>query len=398
MLTQNLHHQLRNIPFFERFSETQFDHLIEKGETRDVPAEQVLFEENDPALELFLILKGAVQISGTNVNGEQIDLARLEAGHFFGELALADGGERTASAKTLEDAQFFVLSRQSFIQLLSESPQLLSEVISSISQKIRGSNTQYFEEQLDKQAQLLHMEKERNQLMTQLVTGVAHEFNTPLGIMKTSAHILSDTLQEADLDEETAEDLTDTCQLIDTQVARMDYLIQTFKSISPSEVYAHVSEVRWPEFFGEFERFYRSNSYMELPLEIDLSESAKTLPWMGYAEVLNDILMHLLLNVEIHAYPEGEGKVLIGLDTSGDDFTLTLRDWGRGLDNDTLKQAFSPFFTTQRLQGCTGLGLAVVHNWVVYALQGQIHMISEQGCEVTLRFPQKLNTQNRSNS
>lgn len=386
--------QLKQIPFFERFDETQFSHLIEKGEIREYPAEHYLFRENDEALELFLILKGEVQILGTNAKGEFVDLAHLQSGQFFGELALADGGERTASAVTLEASQCFVLSRMAFIQLLSESPQLLSEVISSISQKIRSSNTQYFEEQLDKQARLLNMEQERNQLLSQLVTGVAHEFNTPLGIMKTSANIFEEMIQDLQLNEQDKDDLRDTSQLINTQVDRMHYLIQTFKSISPSEIYAQLEAVEWDVQMQEFLKLYQGNSYRDLKLNVEITEAAQAQTWWGYPDILNEILMNLFLNVELHAYPLEDGAVDLKLDYADGMFKLALQDYGRGMPPDVLAQAFRPFVTTERMQGCSGLGLAVVHNLVVYALRGSVEMRStpDQGSCVTLIFPERVQT------
>lgn len=393
---------LEQVPFFSGFSPAQLQGLMAAGELRTQPAQTPVFQEGDPAKELFLIVAGRVQIQRHNAQQAEVVLAEVGPGAFFGELALADGGVRTASVRTLEDCQFFVLSREQFIQELARSPQLLSEVIASISTKIRHSNTQYFEEQLQKQAQLLTQERQRHLSMARMVMGMAHELNTPLGIVQTTTSILHEQGEQlAEQAQAQGPEILEACELIQDHLTRMRQLIQSFKSLSPAEVYTSLETIRWPEFLQAFEELYQQSSYRNLPLVTEISGQAAQHSWWGYPEILNDILMHLLLNAEAHAYPRHAGPVKLSLDylSASQQFRLEVADQGLGIAEQHLQEVQEPFFTTCRMQGFTGLGLTSVYNWVTTALQGEFKLRSVVGAGtcIEILFPAALGAVDHSN-
>ena len=112
--------------------------------------------------------------------------------------------------------------------------------------------------------------------------------------------------------------------------------------------------------------------------------------WIGNAGHLAEVLLNLLSNVERYAYPgHGGGRVEIVLDADNESFSLTVRDFGRGIPTDDLDRIWEPFFTTGRTLGGTGLGLAVVNNLVTDGMRGTVDITSEpgHGTAVHLRFP-----------
>jgi signal transduction histidine kinase len=122
-----------------------------------------------------------------------------------------------------------------------------------------------------------------------------------------------------------------------------------------------------------------------------------TQEWLGYPGYLTQVLLNLLTNVERYAYdPAVGGQVDIVL--TGDDkaytptFTVTVRDFGRGIPLEEQDKVFEPFYTTGRAKGGTGLGLAIVHNIVTIALKGSIHLQSQpgQGTAFQITFPQRV--------
>ena len=64
-------------------------------------------------------------------------------------------------------------------------------------------------------------------------------------------------------------------------------------------------------------------------------------------------------------------------------------DDGCGMSADVRRQAFNPFFTTRRHQGCTGLGLHIVYSIVTDRLGGRLDLDSEpgRGTRIELRLP-----------
>ena len=92
---------------------------------------EIIFDEGDAGIDLYVIQSGQVQISRTSSEGERI-VAKLGPGEFFGEMGVLAGGKRTASVVALTEASLLELKAEDFKQLLSAHPaieQILNEVI-----------------------------------------------------------------------------------------------------------------------------------------------------------------------------------------------------------------------------------------------------------------------------
>jgi CRP/FNR family cyclic AMP-dependent transcriptional regulator len=79
---------------------------------------EIIFEENSHGNEMYVIHSGLVKIS-TRAPGQEVVLATLGPGEFFGEIALVDSGPRTATATADEDdTQLVVLDQDKFVYLV----------------------------------------------------------------------------------------------------------------------------------------------------------------------------------------------------------------------------------------------------------------------------------------
>lgn len=380
---------LKEVPFFSDFAPEQLNSLARAGEIKEVHGHQTLFREGDPADELYLILEGSVRVHGKNPDRENIHLADLKSGQFFGEMALADGGVRSASVQTLENCQFFVLSRRQFLAQVSRSPQLLSEVISAISQKIRRANSQYFEEQLEKQALSLETERHRQQALSRMLTGMTREFSQPLDTVQQHCQNINQILLT--LNDPHKARLEEASNEIQHLIGRMYLLVHSFKSITPGEIQAQRETVSWSEFLREVESLYKSSSFRHFNIDLQVMPIAREQPWQGYPTLMKNILMHLLLNVEQHAYPDSqEGQIRIRLEAQGrNNFKLQISDTGAGISPEDLPHVLDPFYTTREEEGCNGMGLTIASNLTQAALGGSLEIQSEpgKGTQVTLIFP-----------
>ena len=391
---QNIQSLLKQVPFFSDFSNQRLEALSQAGQVREFQANSGVFNEGDSAEELFLILDGEVEVLGQNPEGEKVLLTTLGPGEFFGELALADGGLRSASVWARSHCRFFTLSRESFIQQLAGSPELLSDVISGISRKIRRANHQYFEEQLQKQHLQLKMEQLHRQTTARMVGGVIRELHSPLAEFRKLSEQLDLQMNKLILADQTnaAETLGELNQDFVSGINRMDLLLQSFKSISPTEVFARLETVNWQSFWQELTAIYQASSFRQLPLDIDMTTAAAAHAWQGYPHRMMEVMMHLLLNAEQHAYRDSEGPIEIRLSLLGEGepnevFCLIVRDKGAGIAPEHLPSVKDPFYTSD--PDATGLGLAVSDNLVSTALGGKMQIDSKlgQGTEVKLLFP-----------
>jgi signal transduction histidine kinase len=111
----------------------------------------------------------------------------------------------------------------------------------------------------------------------------------------------------------------------------------------------------------------------------------------SYPGPYGQVLTNLFLNSATHAFPDGrEGSVSVKVRASGDEYVeILFADTGRGMSLDVRRKAFDPFFTTRRDQGCTGLGLHIVHTIVTNGLGGRVNLDSEpdKGTEVRIMLP-----------
>ena len=100
-------------------------------------ASEIIFEENTPGDEMYVIHSGKVKLS-TKAPGREVDLATLGPGEFFGEMSLVDAAPRTATAISLEDnTRLIALDQAKFLYLVSQQPAFALTIMHTLCQRIR---------------------------------------------------------------------------------------------------------------------------------------------------------------------------------------------------------------------------------------------------------------------
>ncbi|HWU97944.1 MAG TPA: AAA family ATPase [Oxalicibacterium sp.] len=239
----------------------------------------------------------------------------------------------------------------------------------------------------------------------QLVAGVAHEINTPVGVGVTGASTLAEetarlkslfqtgAMKRSDLEAYVGTAGT-ISKLLLANMERAATLIQSFKDVAVDQT-------------SEERRTFRLKGYIDEVLSnlgpmLRRSEHSmtvncdETLEVDTYPGALSQVITNFVMNAMLHAFPEdGHGDMLIvvrsvyaeGKDT--DLVELRFSDNGNGIPQENLAKIFDPFFTTMRGRGGSGLGLNIIHNLVTGPLQGQITVESQVGVGTTfiVRFP-----------
>jgi len=266
-------------------------------------------------------------------------------------------------------------------------------------EKLEESNQQ-LQDSLDNltlaQDQLVQSEKMAS--LGQLVAGVAHEVNTPLGICVTSITALKekvDDLQKAvDSQELTKSFLTDTLsllveyeQIIERSLNKSVELIRSFKSVAVEQhtdpevninLHQHVFDV-----VNTVKTMFKHKKY-HINIEVDENFTLVT-----YPSAWNQILTNFLMNSHIHGFEDRrEGEISIKFTQSNGYLTLVYTDNGKGIAEGFKKRIFDPFVTTKRGQGGSGLGLNIVFNLVNAKLGGTIKSVeAEQGVNFRVKVP-----------
>src|SRR5262245_20274080 len=128
---------LATVPLFADLASDHLRLMAGAGRTQAIEAGQAVFREGDPADGLYIVLRGSVRIYKQHDDGAEIDLLTAGRGEYFGELALIDGGVRSASVVSLAPCEFFVLERSAFLGLLAKSPRLLAATLANLAQALR---------------------------------------------------------------------------------------------------------------------------------------------------------------------------------------------------------------------------------------------------------------------
>ena len=122
---------------FSGLSPGDLDAIAQRGIVRSYPKGQILFYQHDPGESLYVILEGRVKAFVTSEDGAELNLGIFESPAILGEVALADGGPRSASAEVVAPARLLVLTRSTFFSLLAERPALVDAYLRMLGKLIR---------------------------------------------------------------------------------------------------------------------------------------------------------------------------------------------------------------------------------------------------------------------
>jgi CRP-like cAMP-binding protein len=123
---------LAKVPLFGKLDRSSLERVGRLVDEIDLPAGKLLVHEGELPYEFFLIVDGQVRIER---DGQQLSV--LGAGDFLGEIALLDGGRRTATATTLTPVRLLVLGTREFHSLLAENPDIRAAVLAALAERVR---------------------------------------------------------------------------------------------------------------------------------------------------------------------------------------------------------------------------------------------------------------------
>jgi CRP-like cAMP-binding protein len=103
-------------------------------------AGQVIFLRDDPARDLFLVRKGRVRLSILSSEGRELSLVHATQGDVFGEIALLDGGPRTANATALTEVDALSLARGALLTLMETRPRIAIAAITFLCGRLRTTD------------------------------------------------------------------------------------------------------------------------------------------------------------------------------------------------------------------------------------------------------------------
>jgi signal transduction histidine kinase len=254
-----------------------------------------------------------------------------------------------------------------------------------------GERTQQLEEAYGqlKRGQNLFVQKEKMKALGQLVVGVAHEINTPIGVSFTACGFLFEKVQKFEKayqegtvqkeDQEKFLKLTsETLQSINTNLTRAADLIKNFKMVSADQVHSEKREFPIKSYLMSIVTGMKP-VLMKYDLDVHIlcDEHLKITSFPG---AFSQVLTNLINNTLAHGVIEKQ-KIIIKISVTCENIKgeekilIQYEDNGKGISEEASSQIFNPFFTTKRGKGGTGLGLNIVQSIVTQNLGGDIEYI-----------------------
>lgn len=277
----------------------------------------------------------------------------------------------------------------------------LEETVAQRTQALKEANSELIQT-LEKlhQFQRQMVENEKMASLGDMVAGVAHEVNTPIGLGVTASTMMLDrlaaikgdfenkTLKASSLEKFIAES-EENLNIIYRNLNRSAELISSFKQVAVDQSSEIARVFTFQQLMEEVLLSLRPRLKPlahKIHIDCDLTKAVE-----AKAGPLNQILINLIMNSIIHGFENIEqGNINIHADLEPNNLLrITYKDDGKGIPEHLRNRIFDPFVTTKRGQGGSGLGMHLVYNLVTQALNGTISLSTEEGegVEFVIVFP-----------
>ncbi len=130
--------RLKGIELFEGLSVGEFAAVASVTEEIVYPAGEFVIKEGDTGETMYMIVSGEVSVVKGLGEDQEIELARIGTGDYFGEMALVDDVVRSASVRTEKESRLLVLHKQEFKEIVREYPQIALQICKVLSASIRN--------------------------------------------------------------------------------------------------------------------------------------------------------------------------------------------------------------------------------------------------------------------
>ncbi len=127
--------RLLAVPMFSACTRKELDLVAKLTTETELPEGSVLIAEGQPAHELVIILEG-----DAIVTRKGLEVSRIGAGDFVGEVALLDNGPRTATVIATSPLRVEVIEARDFEQLMQEVPTVTRKVAIGLARRLRASD------------------------------------------------------------------------------------------------------------------------------------------------------------------------------------------------------------------------------------------------------------------
>lgn len=233
------------------------------------------------------------------------------------------------------------------------------------------------------------LETEKMAALGNLVAGVTHEINNPLGVGMTAASYLQSigqknkekfvegTLTKGDL-RTFMEEIEESTELLAVNLNRAAELIKGFKQVAVDQSNEGRISFNLKENIDVVALSLR-HEYKRQKHEV-ICDCSNTIMLESYPGLYSQIFSNLMMNSIHHGFKNKEhGTMRFACEIEGDSLKIIYTDNGIGIPPENMERIFEPFFTTNRSKGNNGLGMHIVQTLIEQKLNGKIECYSQWG-------------------
>ncbi len=131
---------VRSVPLFASLEDEATTALRELLDVREARTGARVFKAGSRGDAMYLVEDGRVRIHVRDAGGDDVTLAELGRGDFFGEMAILDGKPRSADATVTQDARLAVLTREDFLGFVRANPDVALRMLSAVADRLRKTD------------------------------------------------------------------------------------------------------------------------------------------------------------------------------------------------------------------------------------------------------------------
>lgn len=318
-------------------------HLLRTRAERHVfPAGHRIFSEGADPDGLYVILDGIIEITVESSPGHEHLLSRMDPGDYFGEMAVFDGGVRSASATAKTACELSFVATDLVKELLDRSPLLAASLVRDASLRMREFNRRFLQETL---------RAERLTLVERLARTIVHDFRNPLNVIGIAADIAAEEKASKPARQAARDRIRNQVEVLNSLMQEL----LDFTRAAPANI--------------ALARLNYATLVRELIVELEAEASRRTIAVEITGEPpavmlrldpprLTRVFMNLFQNSFEALSGRTHGRIRIRFETRSDKVITEIADNGPGIPSELMAHVFQPFVTFGKAHG-SGLGLAI---------------------------------------
>lgn len=361
---------------FPGINQLEIDELLNRSQVMNYVKGIVLTHEGEIESKFYILLDGRVSVTKTINNIEQRHLKELEAGDFFGEMALIHNAPRAATVTATEPVTVLEIDRDDFDRVLRHSSSVAMAMVREISNRLRENDEMAIEDLRMRASELAEAYQrlaEQELARREFLTNVAHELRNPLMAAGGFLQLIQKGLI-------TPEKMPGVIDMVARNIGQITTLVNDILFLQEMDlILPKFQPVNMGELAGEVVEAYHEKAaanLVTLHLQVSLGLPATS----GDPKTLERALAALVDNA-IKFSPDG-GQVTVSVREGDSAIIVDVVDNGIGVEKERLPRIFDRFYHLEQsgdnLFEGIGLGLAITQQ-VIKQHNGRLTVESEPG-------------------